>query len=158
MPTTTPTAALAAVHARLVGVRQQIGVLRSLGGDRKALGDAAQVASTATGMGTEAGCNAAIRALTNAGKLVREFAGDKAHPNASDVAMVCRAALPALQAIDWHVTPAPGKVTIAAGPGDVRTVAGRPTKVSVALRRGGDLAAAASARWRFTGLGPSALS
>src|SRR4051812_19539521 len=112
MPTTTPATELAAVHARFVGVRQQIGVLRSRGGDRKALGDAAQVALNATGMGTEAGCNAAIRALANAGRLVREFAGDKDHQNASDVALACKAALPALQAIDWRVKPSLSTVSV----------------------------------------------
>lgn len=148
-----PKAQLAAVHTALGPVQDEAKALLGRSDDRKRLGRAAADAYAHTGLGTQAGCQAAIADLAGADALVAKYAALAQFPNARAVALALRAAAPKLRAIVW-TKPALPLVFVAVPPGDVRAGTAAATTVRATVRRTGDTTAAAGCGIAWVGLAP----
>jgi hypothetical protein len=158
MPSILPAAAFAAVVKRLAASGADAQHMVQHGGAAaQAVGRAVLAALKAGKDDSEAGCKAFLAALApaadEAGRLAKQ-----GNSRQQGVSKALLAAQHDASAVDWNVKPALGRVTIAAGPGDVQASATAAVVVRTALRRDGDLTAAASCGWAYAGLASATLA
>jgi hypothetical protein len=158
MPANDPATAFAAVvHQLAPNADEAQHMVRHGGQAAVTVGKAVLAALKAGQDDSEAGCKALLKALAPAADEARDLARH-GNDRQMQVSKALLAAQAGASAIDWHAKPALGKVTIVTGPGDVQASATAPVMVRTALKRDGDLTAAASCGWSYTGLAATPLT